>query len=43
VSQAAVGDVVLIAGKGHETTQHIGDVHHPFDDRKVAAAALEAR
>jgi UDP-N-acetylmuramoyl-L-alanyl-D-glutamate--2,6-diaminopimelate ligase len=29
--------VVVIAGKGHETTQVIGSVEHPFDDRRVAA------
>ena len=38
---AAPGDVVLIAGKGHETTQDIGGILHPFDDRQVAAAWLE--
>jgi UDP-N-acetylmuramoyl-L-alanyl-D-glutamate--2,6-diaminopimelate ligase len=36
-------DVVLIAGKGHETTQDVGGVRHPFDDRLHAAAALESR
>jgi len=30
-------DIVLIAGKGHETTQTIGDVTEEFDDRVVAA------
>ena len=34
--EASRGDVVLIAGKGHETTQEIGATRHPFDDRKVA-------
>jgi UDP-N-acetylmuramoyl-L-alanyl-D-glutamate--2,6-diaminopimelate ligase len=31
------GTVVVIAGKGHETTQVIGETAIPFDDRKVAA------
>jgi UDP-N-acetylmuramoyl-L-alanyl-D-glutamate--2,6-diaminopimelate ligase len=32
---AAKGDVVLIAGKGHETYQEINGVKHHFDDRQV--------
>jgi UDP-N-acetylmuramoyl-L-alanyl-D-glutamate--2,6-diaminopimelate ligase len=36
LEMAAPGDVVVIAGKGHETTQIIGDVVEPFDDRDVA-------
>jgi UDP-N-acetylmuramoyl-L-alanyl-D-glutamate--2,6-diaminopimelate ligase len=39
---AGEGDVVVIAGKGHETTQTIGDHVTPFDDRLVARAHLGA-
>jgi UDP-N-acetylmuramoyl-L-alanyl-D-glutamate--2,6-diaminopimelate ligase len=43
VSLAARGDVVLIAGKGHEKYQQIGDRVLPFDDGEVARAALARR
>jgi UDP-N-acetylmuramoyl-L-alanyl-D-glutamate--2,6-diaminopimelate ligase len=43
VQQAEAGDVVLIAGKGHEKYQQIGDRVLPFDDGAVARAALERR
>jgi len=42
VHQAGPGDIVLVAGKGHETYQEIAGVRHPFSDREVALAALEA-
>jgi UDP-N-acetylmuramoyl-L-alanyl-D-glutamate--2,6-diaminopimelate ligase len=42
VAEARPGDVVVIAGKGHETTQTIGDTVRPFYDREVARAALAA-
>ncbi len=34
--RARGGDVVLVAGKGHETGQEVAGVVHPFDDREVA-------
>ena len=40
VHHATAGDVVLLAGKGHETYQEIAGVKHAFDDREVARAAL---
>ena len=40
--EATADDVVLIAGKGHETTQQLGDQYQPFSDEAVARAALEA-
>ncbi|WP_310530128.1 UDP-N-acetylmuramoyl-L-alanyl-D-glutamate--2,6-diaminopimelate ligase [Nocardioides sp.] len=43
VRRAAPGDVVLIAGKGHETGQEIRGEIHPFDDRVVAREAVAAR
>lgn len=43
VAMAEPGDVVLIAGKGHETYQLIGGATLPFDDRREARAALERR
>jgi UDP-N-acetylmuramoyl-L-alanyl-D-glutamate--2,6-diaminopimelate ligase len=38
--EARRGDIVLIAGKGHETYQRIGDTSIPFDDREVARRVL---
>jgi UDP-N-acetylmuramoyl-L-alanyl-D-glutamate--2,6-diaminopimelate ligase len=37
---AGKGDVILVAGKGHETGQYAGGAVLPFDDREVTAAAL---
>ena len=38
---ANAGDIILIAGKGHETYQEIKGVKYPFDDRAVALELLE--
>jgi UDP-N-acetylmuramoyl-L-alanyl-D-glutamate--2,6-diaminopimelate ligase len=40
VSEARPGDIVLIAGKGHEDYQIVGTEKRPFDDRLAARAAL---
>jgi UDP-N-acetylmuramoyl-L-alanyl-D-glutamate--2,6-diaminopimelate ligase len=40
---ASEGDIVLLAGKGHETCQIIKDVAQPFDDRLVARGLLESK
>jgi UDP-N-acetylmuramoyl-L-alanyl-D-glutamate--2,6-diaminopimelate ligase len=43
VREAGSGDMVLIAGKGHEDYQIVGAARLHFDDREVARAALAAR
>jgi UDP-N-acetylmuramoyl-L-alanyl-D-glutamate--2,6-diaminopimelate ligase len=43
VTGAGKGDVVLIAGKGHERGQYLAAAVVPFDDREVAAGALAHR
>ena len=40
IGLARAGDVVVIAGKGHEAYQIIGGERIPFDDREVAMEAL---
>ena len=40
MSEAAPGDVVVIAGKGHETYQELANGTIPFDDRRVAEEEL---
>ncbi len=42
VSEASPGDIVVIAGKGHETGQEFADRTVPFDDRLVAAEEIRA-
>ena len=39
--QSERGDIILVAGKGHETYQEIKGVRHHFDDREVLAECLE--
>jgi UDP-N-acetylmuramoyl-L-alanyl-D-glutamate--2,6-diaminopimelate ligase len=43
IGAADVGDVVLVAGKGHEAYQEAGGVRTPFDDVQVASDALANR
>ena len=43
IKRAEPGDLVLLAGKGHEQTQMIGSDELPFDEAAIARAALERR
>jgi UDP-N-acetylmuramoyl-L-alanyl-D-glutamate--2,6-diaminopimelate ligase len=43
IGQAAAGDLVLLAGKGHEDYQEIAGVKSHFDDREIAATAMRQR
>lgn len=43
IQLAGERDLVLIAGKGHETYQEINGVRHEFDDRKVAAGFIDRK
>jgi len=43
IAEATPGDIVVIAGKGHEDYQILGTTKHHFDDREEAAAAAAAR
>jgi UDP-N-acetylmuramyl-tripeptide synthetase len=43
IQLAKQGDIVLVAGKGHENYQEIAGVKHPFDDALIAQAALKVR
>jgi UDP-N-acetylmuramyl tripeptide synthase len=41
LAEAKAGDIVVIAGKGHETGQELADRTIPFDDRAVAREEIE--
>jgi UDP-N-acetylmuramoyl-L-alanyl-D-glutamate--2,6-diaminopimelate ligase len=43
LADASAGDVVLIAGKGHENYQIVGTTRHHFDDVEEATRVLSAR
>lgn len=43
IDSAEPGDIILIAGKGHEDYQIIGKEKYPFDDRVVAAEAMRKK
>ncbi|MEU4403287.1 UDP-N-acetylmuramoyl-L-alanyl-D-glutamate--2,6-diaminopimelate ligase [Streptosporangium sp. NPDC023963] len=43
IGRAGLGDVVVVAGKGHEQGQYVGDQVLPFDDRQVVADAIVRR
>jgi UDP-N-acetylmuramoyl-L-alanyl-D-glutamate--2,6-diaminopimelate ligase len=43
IEMAQPGDAVVIAGKGHETHQILGEQRLPFDDREASRAALARR
>mgnify|MGYP000797320541 CR=1 FL=1 len=42
LSQARPGDVVVLAGKGHETYQEIQHVKHHLDEREIVAEHLNS-
>jgi UDP-N-acetylmuramoyl-L-alanyl-D-glutamate--2,6-diaminopimelate ligase len=43
IENAAEGDIILIAGKGHEDYQEINGEKHPFDDKRIAVGFMRTR
>ena len=43
LDQAREGDVIVVAGKGHETYQEINGVKHHFDDREIVETYLREK
>ncbi|GAA3146608.1 UDP-N-acetylmuramoyl-L-alanyl-D-glutamate--2,6-diaminopimelate ligase [Nonomuraea salmonea] len=43
IARAGRGDVIVVAGKGHEQGQYVSGEVIPFDDREVVAEAIDAR
>ncbi len=41
MEMAVSGDIVVLAGKGHETYQDIAGVKHPFDEKVIVSELLE--
>lgn len=42
-TMARPGDIILVAGKGHEKYQEINGIKHPFDDKKILMEILEIK
>ncbi len=43
LEQGQPGDVIVLAGKGHETYQEVNGVHYPMDEREIVASWFRAR
>jgi UDP-N-acetylmuramoyl-L-alanyl-D-glutamate--2,6-diaminopimelate ligase len=43
INKAGLNDIVLIAGKGHEAYQQIGDVKYPLSDMQIALDILKEK
>jgi UDP-N-acetylmuramoyl-L-alanyl-D-glutamate--2,6-diaminopimelate ligase len=43
INMANIDDVIVLAGKGHETYQVIGTEKHPFDEKEIVAELMRRR